>query len=279
MLRAGRANALRANVPARILSLRRLLLCAAAFAVGVVRAEAQGVPLEIRGEGAFPLQYVATNNTTRQHNTLYGPYFGLAAIAHPQPGLTTSVFADVGNSLLGQFRENDNTFASYGANIVRRWGGFSAGASLEHTYFYDGTFSSVRSTANDINVFARYNWRPNADLRITPSVMSTARVENDFAIERYSYSARVEIEQRLAGAWWFIARPRVRYSDYVGREAGRRDTSLSMVAGLRYAFNDNLAFTTLAGVEERSSTAPGRSFERFVVGASIDLSFDFLRTR
>lgn len=271
---------LRAILPIRINGLRRLLrLSAVLFAVGAGESVAQGVPLEIRGEGSFPLQYIETNSATRQHKTLYGPYLGLAALAHPQPDLTTSIFADVGNSLLGQFRENDNTFASYGANFVKRWGAFSAGGSIEHTYFYDGTFSSVRSTANDLNVFARYNWRPNPDLRIAPSVTTTARAENDFSIERYSYSLRVDIEQRLVGAWWFIARPRVRYSDYVGREAGRRDTSLSMVAGLRYEFNDNIAFTTLAGVEERASNVPGRSFERFVVGASIDLSLDFLRTR
>ena len=43
-------------------------------------------------------------------------------------------------------------------------------------------------------------------------------------VQRYSYGARIDIEQRLSGPWWLVAASRLRRSDYVGSESGRRHT-------------------------------------------------------
>jgi hypothetical protein len=71
--------------------------------------------------------------------------------------------------------------------------------------------------------------------------------------------------------------PRLRYSTYVGDEAGRRDVAASLVAGLRYRFNESVSFTTLAGGENRTSTVPDRRRDRFIAGVSLDFDIDLLR--
>ena len=73
--------------------------------------------------------------------------------------------------------------------------------------------------------------------------------------------------------------PRLRYADYVGSEAGRRDTRIAIVGGLKYVFNDSVSARMLAGYENRSSNVAGRGSDKFTVGASLDFDIDFTRPR
>ena len=261
---------------------RRLWLGLAA-AVGLAAA-AQGAepaaPIQLRAEGSFPLQYSeSASGTSRQHNLSAAPYLGLIGTANLAPDVSTSVFANGGHNELGTFRDNDNTFASVGGNLVKRWGVLSTGISIEHTHYYSGIFGPTTTIANDVNLFAGYIWKPNPDLKITPAVTVAMRADDAFAVQRYTYGARVEIEQRLSGPWWALVMPRVRYLDYVGTEAGRRDTRVAVVGGLKYVFNDSLSARMLAGYENRSSNIAGKSSDKFNVGASLDFDIDFTRRR
>jgi hypothetical protein len=253
-----------------------------AAALSVAAAAAQAAeplpPLEIRAEGSFPLQYSqTTTSTARQTGDTIAPFGALSATGYWPGSWSTSVFASAGHDPLGRFRDNDNTFANFGANIVKRWGAFLTGASVERTRFYSGSFAETSNIANDTNLFARYYFRPGPDLRITPALFGTMRVDDAFVVQRTSLGVSFDIEQRLFGAWWFIAVPRLRYSTYVGDEAGRRDVSISTVAGLRYRFNEHVSFTTLAGAESRMSTVADRRRERFIAGVSLDFDIDLLR--
>jgi hypothetical protein len=261
---------------------RRLWLGLAA-AVGLAAA-AQGAeptpPIQVRAEGSFPLQYIeSTSGTSRQHNLTAAPYLGLVATTNLAPDVSTSVFTNGGHNELGSFRDNDNTFVSAGGNLVKRWGALSTGISVEHTHYYSGIFGPTTTIANDINLFAGYRWGPNPDLRITPAVTVTTRLDDAFVVQRYTYGARVEIEQRLSGSWWAFVTPRLRYLDYVGPEAGRRDTRLAIVGGLKYVFNDSVSARMLAGYENRSSNIPGRGSDKFTAGVSLDFDIDFTRPR
>lgn len=243
------------------------------FSLGAEAAE-PAVPYELRVEGALPVQYLETvSNGSRSHSESYAPFLAVAATALVAPDISTSVFANGGHDPPGRFRDGDSTVASFGANIVKHWGALATGVSVEHTYFYADSFGRLDNIANDVNLFARYNVRPNPDLKINPEATMTARFDEALAIQRYSYSFRIEIEQRLIDQWWLIARPRVRYSDYVGAEAGRRDFTASLVSGLKYQFNPNVSFVAVAGVEDRSSNVTSRNRDRFVVGASLDFNF------
>jgi hypothetical protein len=225
-------------------------------------------------EGSLPVQYVDTATpSTRTSSVMYAPYLKLMATSQLQPGLTTSVFAEGGHDPLGRFRDNDNTSANFGINVVRRWGGFSVGVALEHSYFYTGVFSRAPNVANGLNFVTRYDWRPNNDLRIVPSANVTIRFEDSLVLQRYLYGARIEIEQRLWGSWWFIATPRFRYAEGVNDMAGRRDFTLSVVTGLKYEFTENVSFVTLIGYENRSSSISSRNMDRFVGGVSLDFKF------
>lgn len=243
-------------------------------------ASAQTPAFEWRGEGSFPLQYIETStssSTTRTANMI--PYLGLTGTATLPSGLIASVFADGGHGRLGSFLDTDNTFASAGTSIAKRWGAFTAGVSFEHTHYFEGTFGEETNIANDVNLFASYRFTPNAGLRIRPSAVVTMRVDDMFAVQRYSAGARIDIEQRLAGPWWFLVSPRIRHLDYVGSDSRRHDTRLAVVTGLKYVINDIMSTRMLAGWESRGSTDPSRDAQKFTIGASLDFDVDFTRPR
>jgi len=156
-----------------------------------VAASAQTPAVEWRGEGSFPLQYIETStsrSTTRTTNMI--PYLGLTGTATLPSGLIASIFADGGHGRLGSFLDTDNTFASVGTSIAKRWGAFTAGISFEHTRYFEGTFGEETNIANDVNLFASYRFTPNAGLRIRPSAVVTMRVDDMFAVQRYSAAPR-----------------------------------------------------------------------------------------
>ncbi len=231
-------------------------------------------PYQFRVVGSLPLQSIeSVTLTSRQNSFSYAPFLGVSASAVLAPDLTASLLASGGHDPPGVFRDGDSTLASFGGSLVKRWGAFSAGASVEHTYFYGDSFGTLNNIANDVNFFTRYAFRPGNDLRITPQATATARFDDALVMQRTTFSFRVEIEQRLVDRWWLIARPRIRYSNYVGDEAGRRDVTVSLVSGVKYVFTENVSFAMLAGVENRSSNVPARNRDRYVVGASLDFEF------
>jgi hypothetical protein len=226
------------------------------------------------------VQYTQTlSGGSRQGGFSGAPYFNLLAVRELQPGLTTTAFVEAGHAPLGQFRDNDNTFTSFGGNIVKRWDQFSLGTSLEHTHYYDSVFGPTSSIVNDVNVFARYVWMPNADVRVTPTVTANLRFDDMFAAGRYTAGGNVDLQRRLTGSWWLVAIPRVRYSEYVGAEAGRHDLTASIVAGVKYEFNANVSARMLAGYENRMSNIASRDRERFIAGVSLDFEFAVGRLR
>ena len=236
------------------------------------------LPFEFRAEGSFPLQYTeSVSGASRQHNTTAAPYLGLIAAARLQPDLSASIFANGGHSPLGSFSDNDNTFLSFGGNLARQWGAFRAGLSIEHTQYFDEVFAEKTNRANDVNLFASYTWRPSPDLRIRPSATVAVRLDDAVMVQRYSYGGRIDIEQRLSGPWWLVASPRIRYSDYAGREDGRRDVRMAIVGGLKYAINESLGIRVLAGYDNRASNVASRNADKFTVGASLDFDIDFAR--
>jgi hypothetical protein len=258
---------------------RRLWLGLAA-AVGLAAA-AQGAelaaPFELRGEGSFPLQYIeSVSGASRQHTLTAAPYLGLTARAYLQPDLTTSIYAEGGHERLGSFRDTDNTFASMGGNLVKHWGAVSTGVAIEHTNYYNGVFGTTANVANDVLLFARHVWQPSQDFRLITAVNATIRLNEALAVQRYNYSARFDIERRLLGSWWALAAVRFRYSDGVGSDAGRRDTRLAFVGGLKYEFNENVTARMLAGYEHRASNIAGRNVDRYSIGASLDFNVDFM---
>jgi hypothetical protein len=276
-------QALRAIVPAEnAIAKRRLWLGAVALVLAA--ASAQGAepapPVQWSAEGSFPLQSVETvTRTSRQTNNSAAPYLGLTATAHLQPDLTGSVFANGGHNQLGSFRDNDNTFLSAGANLAKHWGALRAGVSFERTHYFDDVFGPTTNIANDVNVFTSYLWKPNPDLQIRPSASVTMRLDDALAVQRYSYGARIDIEQRLWGSWWLVASPRFRYLDYVGSEAGRRDTRLALVGGLKYAINASISARVLAGYENRTSNIATKASDKYTFGASLDFDIDLARPR
>ena len=255
----------------------KILLFGFVTLVAVVPARG-AEPIELRAEGSFPVKYTETiSDTSRQNRLSAGPYLAFIASGRLQPDLSVSLFAEGGQERLTGFRETNNTFASFGGNIVKRWGAFLTGMSVEHIQFFQGPFGFAVNDANDLNVFARYHLKPNADLRISPMAIAATRLDDALSVQRYSFSARVDIEHRLVDSWWLVAMPRVRLFDYVGASAGRRDVFLAALAGLKYEFNDNVSLIMLAGYETISSNFAGRSLDRLLVGASIDFNFNFGR--
>jgi hypothetical protein len=238
-------------------------------------------PLEVRARGSFPLQYIESiSQKSRQDSFSYAPYLDLKATAQLPRDIETSVFANGGHNELGSFRDGDNTFLSFGTTTEKKLGkGFSAGVSAEHTHYYTGTFGQTSNIANDLTVFANYSVKLNSTLTMTTGLRAETRFGDDLALQRHTYSFRVNIQQQLADNWWFVATSRIRYADYVGIEAGRRDISLGLSAGLKYRICDSVGFTVLAAVEDRQSNIASKLQDKFAAGASIDFDIDFVRPR
>ena len=250
-----------------------------AFAAAAHGAD-RAAPFELRAEGSFPLQYIETVTANSRRHALTGaPFLGLTATTHLQSDLSTSLYTEAGHSPLGSFRDNDDTFAGIGGNIVKRWGAFSATISFEHSRLYDGVFGATDNIANDVNFSARHIWRPDRDHRIVAGASVTMRLDEAFAAQRYSYGARFDIERRLTGSWWAVGAARIRFSDYLGDAAGRRDTRLAVVGGLKYEFNDSVSARMIAGYEDRISNVAGRNSDKFSVGASLDFDIELTRPR
>lgn len=242
-------------------------------AVAAGETAGQAGPLELRAEASFPAQYIEVISRNAGQGTTSGaPYFALAAIASLQPGLTSAVFANGGREPLGSFRETPNTFASVGGNLVKRWGTLSTGVSLEHTYYYNDMVGRTPTIGNDVNLFVRQAFHPNRDWAIQPALIANVRANEDLAVQRYGMTGRIDIERRLIGSWWLVASPRMRINYFVGAESGRRDLRTSIVGGLKYVFNDNLDARLLAGYEHQASNVAFRAADRFVVGASLNVS-------
>jgi hypothetical protein len=255
-------------------------LAAVLWAADAAQGAEPAPRFELRAEASFPLQYGQSfTQASQQTAHTVAPFGGLMATAHLQNDWSTSVFASGGHDQLGRFRDNDDTFASFGGNVVKRWGAFLGGVSVEHTHFYDGAFGATTNIANDVTLFGRYNYVLGRDLRLTPAMGAALRLDDNFSAERVSLAFSLDIERRLIGSWWFIARPRIRTSAYLGEQAGRQDLAMSLVAGAKYYFNDNVSFTTLAGGESRSSTDLDRRREKFIVGASLDFDIVLARWR
>jgi hypothetical protein len=253
-------------------------LVAAVGLATAVRSAELAAPFELRGEGSFPLQYIESlSGASRQHTLTAAPYVGLTARAYLQPDLTTSIYTEGGHERLGSFRDTDNTFASIGGNLVKHWGTISAGMAIERTHYFDGVFGATANIANDVVLFARHVWRPNQEFRLISAVNATIRMDEGLAVQRYTYSARFDIERRLLGSWWALAAMRIRYADYVGGLPGGHDTRLAFVGGLKYEFNDSVSARLLAGYENRTSNIASRNTDKYSIGASLDFNVDFLR--
>lgn len=246
-----------------------------AFDAGAAE-QADPAPLNI--QGSFPAQYTETvTSTSRQNNTNYVPFLGLTATSFIQPDLSTSIYTSGGHDRLGGFRDNDNTFSSFGGDIVKRWGSFRFEFGIEHTTFYNGLFDSVSSIANDASVTAHYHWTTNSDLKIRSSAAAAVRTDDIVAVQRYALSGQIDIEQRLFEKWWLIASPRFRYYSYVNNKSGRRDVRPAFVTGLKYAFNEQFSAMMLTGWEDRASNVVSKSSDKFFVGASLDFNVNFWR--
>lgn len=241
-----------------------------------VASAAEPIPsYQLAVEGSLPLQYIESISQRSQQNSFsYAPFLGASVSTVIAPDVTASLFANGGHDPPGVFRDGDATLASFGANLRKHWGQFTAGVSAEHTYFFRDNFGTLGMIANDLNFFARYVFRPGPDLRIGSQANVSARWDDALVMQRASYGFRVDIEQRLVDRWWVLFRPRVRYSAYTGDEAGRRDITVSLTSGLRYVFTENVSFSALGGVENRSSNVMARNRDRYVFGASLDFEFN-----
>jgi hypothetical protein len=240
--------------------------------------------LEFSIDGSLPLLF--TDNVYRlpskTPDILASPYLKLSASGELIPHLHYALYASGGFDKFAAVRDSDGTLATLGASLSRRWGDFRLGGSFERSHAYDGIFGPFLYNANDVSIYARYNFRiPSQNLQIKPGLSISARLTDDPpSAKRLFYNFRVEFERKLTDRWWFNVTPRVRYYNYSdAQNAGRRDTIASISAGLRYEISKDVSLSGGIGYEARKSNVPGKDYNNLTVGASIDFSHIFERLR
>jgi len=248
-------------------------LLAAQMLAAVAAAETISVP-KIIIDGSIPLQYEtnAARTSNKQPDYVFSPFLRLSATGQLMNDFVYSLYANTTGDQDIKLTDEDTTQAAAGLQISRTWGAFRLGASYERTNYYNSIYGSQLNSANDMQVFARYNYmNPDGDVRITPSFSVTTRTDDHFTVERNLFRFRADFEHRLGGSnWWVFAVPSLRIYDYT---SGRLDDIYSIATGLRYEITRDVSLTSSVAYESRVSSQPGRNYTNMIVGLSLDFSY------
>jgi hypothetical protein len=252
-------------------------LLAAAHAAGIAAERTPTADVFI--DGSVPLNFTDDRYGNPQGHADYltSPYLRMSLNGRLVPSLHYALYASGGFDKYPSRADADSTFATLGASLTKRWGDFRLGFSLERNHAYDGVFGPFLYVAHDLGSYVSYLYTDAAKVvRIKPAVSLSRRFSEDASQESYVASFKVDLERKLADRWWVTPTPRIRYQNFLGGEnLGREDTIYSISTGLRYSINDNIGVSSSVGWERRTSNVPGRNFDSFGAGISLDFSHTF----
>jgi hypothetical protein len=252
-----------------------LLVAAAASALAAERAPT----LALSFDGSLPLNL--SDNTYRnpsgRSDYLTSPYLRLSAHGRLVPGLSYSFYASGGFEKYPARQDSDNTFATLGTSLTKRWGHLGVGASYERNHAYDGVFGPFLYVSNDVGLFTYYSYTDAAKVvRLRPGMSMSRRFADDPSADSFVYLFKLDVERKLSERWWFTVTPRIRRQHFLGgANSGRVDTIYSLSSGLRYAINDRVGLSGGIGYDRRDSTVPTSRYDSFSFGVSLDFSHTF----
>lgn len=158
-------------------------------------------------------------NPRGRSDYLTSPYLRLSASGKLVPDLSYSFYASGGFEKYPYRQEGDNTFASLGTSLIRKWGNLSLGGYYERNHALDGIFGRFLYASNDVGIYGRYNYSNAADVvRLKPGVAISRRFADDPSEDSFIYSFKLDAERKIVEKWWWTLTPRIRRQHFLNGE-------------------------------------------------------------
>ena len=218
-------------------------------------------------------------NPRGRSDYLTAPYLRLSASGKLVPDLSYSFYASGGFEKYPFRQDGDNTYASLGTSLTRKWGNLSLGGSYERNHAFDGIFGRFLYVSNDVGIYGRYSYADAADIvRLKPGIAISRRFADDQSEDSFIYSFKLDAERKIVEKWWWTRTPRIRRQHFLaGENAGRVDTIYSISTGARYTINEYFQLSAGFGYDHRELTTVGRAYDSFSFGVSLDFSHTFAK--
>jgi hypothetical protein len=141
-------------------------------------------------------------NPRGRSDYLTSPYLRLSASGKLVPDLSYSFYASGGFEKYPYRQEGDNTFASLGTSLIRKWGNLSLGGYYERNHALDGIFGRFPYASNDVGIYGRHNYSNAADVvRLKPGVAISRRFADDPSEDSFIYSFKLDAERKIVEKW------------------------------------------------------------------------------
>jgi hypothetical protein len=237
-------------------------------------------PPTVTLDGSLPFQYASNpdrSSTTKRPDDAFSPYFKLSASGKFGRDLTYQFYGSAGVDKYVRFSDENGSVAAFGGHIGTRWDHAHLAFTYERGLYYDDYFRGPASIANDFGTTFRISYSNLKDgFTAKPALVAAFRADDAGVVQRTLLSAKIGFEKSIAEHWTALLTPHLRHYEYVDRQKGRRDTIFSISAGAKYDLTNDISWTTSVGYEVRDSTVPAKSYVNYVIGTSLDFSFDLL---
>jgi hypothetical protein len=241
------------------------------------------LPSTVTLDGSLPWQYASNpgrSSKAKIPDHEFSPYFKLSASGKLWKELSYQFYASVGVDRYFQFIDGNGSVAAFGGYVARRWEHVNLAFTYERGFYYDDYFRGPASVDNDFGAHIRISYASlEHGFAAKPSFSAVMRTDDAGTLQRTLLSARLGFEKTIADKWTALLTPQLRHYEYQDAQKGRRDTIFSIAGGLKYDLTGDISWTSSVGYEVRDSTVPTKSYVNYIIGTSIDFSFDLLGGR
>ena len=172
-----------------------------------------------------------------------------------------------------QEQVGNETFALLGARLTKTMSDWRTSFTYEHRYEFEGVYRDVLFIANDLQISTTRDFTMGF-VTVSPTAQLSYRFADVAEARRYRLDLLLPIEVRISSRWSLVSTPFVEaYWFTGGLNDGRQDMIYSASLGLRYNIADNIALTTSANYEWRTSNVPLRHYRELEIGPRLDLFF------
>jgi hypothetical protein len=172
-------------------------------------------------------------------------------------------------------RESDGNvaIARMGGRLTENWDGWRFSIIYENRYDFDGIYRDLAFISNDVMGSVARDFRVNSVI-LSPLLLLTYRFSDLAEARRWRFDAVLGIEVKLDSKWSIVSTPLFEaYWFTDGLNTGRQDQLYSADIGLRYSFASNVALTTTALYEVRTSNVAVRRYRDLRIGPRLDFAF------
>src|SRR4051812_6938246 len=236
------------------------------------------LPPVVTLDGSLPWQYASNpgrSSGSKHPNQMVSPYLKLSASGKVGPELSYLFYGSAGLDRDFNFADGNGSVAALGAHIGKKWEHVQLAFTYERGLYFDEYFRRPENVANDVGARVGISYASlSGGFAARPAFSAVMRADDAGVVQRTLVSARISFEKSIADGWIALLSPQLRHYEYQDARKGRRDMIFSISGGAKYDITRDISWTTMVGYEVRDSNVPERSYVNYVIGTSINFSFD-----